>query len=73
MDKKSSDKATKTSWDGGNNVGGSRVHGKGKQETKVGGSLSGSKDKRVVEVERIRPGRRNQIRSAINWWEVISR
>ena len=71
MDKKSADKARKTSSDGGNNVGGSRVHGKGKQETTVRGSLSGNKDKRMVEVERIRPGRRNMNRSAIDWWEVI--
>jgi hypothetical protein len=53
-------KATETSWSGGNNVGGSRVHGKGKQETKLGGSLSGNKDHGVIEVERSGPGRGNR-------------
>ena len=43
-DTKSASRASETSWNGQAEVEGSKVHGKGK-ETKLGGSLSGNKDK----------------------------
>jgi hypothetical protein len=44
-DTESPTRASETSWDGNGSPGGSRVHGSEKQETKLGGSLSGNRDK----------------------------
>ena len=49
----SSSAASETSWKKGDNdtSGGSRVHGSEKKESVLGGSLSGNKDKWVVDTE----------------------
>jgi hypothetical protein len=50
-DTKSGSRAGETSWDGDNGETGSRVHGSGKKETVLGGSLSMNKDKVPDEAE----------------------